>query len=103
MQVFQLGNNQIRVSWTAPTGASRYVVTYGTTGSDVISVTIEDAATTDATLANLEAEVEYEIRVQAFADLPGPVSAAVMVALDGKGTQRLYTHTYVHLNKYTNL
>lgn len=84
--VTELGDNQIRVSWTPPTDATRYVVTYGTAGSNVSSVSIEGAGSTGATLVDLEAEVEYEIRVQGFADLPGLASEAVMVVLDGKGT-----------------
>lgn len=85
VQVRRLGNNQVRVSWTPPTGVSRYVVTYQT-DSDTSSVTTEDGAATDVTLADLEVNVAYGICIQAFAELPGPISGPFMVTLNGKDT-----------------
>jgi hypothetical protein len=83
--VTELGDNQVRVSWAALTDVSAYVVRYGIVdSSERTSIRVDDDDITNVTLANLEAGVEYEIRVQAFADLPGPVSAPVMAMLDGK-------------------
>lgn len=79
------GENRVRVSWTPTSETLHYVVTYESSTGERRSVTVPGMAADSAILEGLSVDVEYSITVQAFGDLPGPVSApAATITLTGK-------------------
>ena len=89
VQVETLGNNMVRVTWTPPTNINCpsnvdcYAITYEA-DSFANSVSLDDATANSVTLEGLQVGSEYEVRVQAFGDLPGTPSDPIAITLQGK-------------------
>lgn len=72
----------MNVTWSPPTNVRRYVVTYRN-GSDTNSISVDNPAAVNATVSGLLVNVNYTITVQAYGNLPGPVSNPQTITLQG--------------------
>ena len=81
-----IGNNMVEVSWTptSTTDTTHYMVMYHQMGQEVQSVTVMGGDASMGVVEGLETGVEYSITVQALGDLPGPVSPAATITLQGE-------------------
>ena len=74
-----IGNNAVQVTWTAVNNAASYNVLYENDSSSEVITSTQPTVT----IEGLVAGIEYTITVQAFSDIPGPMSSATTITLNG--------------------
>ncbi len=76
------GSNEVIVIWTPPENVLGYTMAY-TTGGPTGFKFFDDYIGDNATLMDVIAGEKYSITMQAFGDLPGPISNPITITLRG--------------------